>query len=162
LAPVLAIALSCLSCARDDSKPEVGHRAPDFRLVAVNGKAVRLRDLEGKVVFVNIWATWCPPCRQEMPSMVTFYEMFKDEGVTILGVSEDHDPEVVKAFVKKYQIPFPVLLDRDKIVFKLYRATGVPETHLINERGVIEASWIGPFDWTGPRILNSVRTLLTR
>jgi len=94
--------------------------------------------------------------------MVRLYEMFKDKGLTVLAVSEDHDPEVVRAFVAKYRITFPVLLDRDKTVYRLYRATGVPETHLINRQGVIESSWIGPFDWTGPQILNAVRTLLSR
>jgi len=152
-----------ISCAGEQAaKPEAGSPAPDFTLATLDGQGHRLRDLRGKVVFVNLWATWCPPCREEMPSMVRFYEGFKDRGVEILAVSEDTDGEALRKFVTKYRVTFPVLRDENKRVYQLYRATGVPETHLINKRGVIEASTIGPFDWTSPGVVQKVEALLAR
>lgn len=149
-----------MSCTDDAAKPEVGHPAPDFRLTSVDGVPVRLRDLEGKVVFVNLWATWCPPCRQEMPSMVELYKQFRDDGLEILAISQDRDSAEVKRFMNRFQIPFPVLMDQNKMVYNLYRATGVPETHLIDKDGMIRFSRIGPFDWTSPDIVSTVRALL--
>lgn len=94
--------------------------------------------------------------------MVRLYEMFKGQGLEIVAVSEDTDPQAVAAFVRKYGVRFPVLLDHNRSVYQLYRATGVPETHLLDRKGVLQASWIGPFDWTGPKILGVVRGLLSR
>jgi len=135
--------------------------APDFSLTALNGRKYKLSDLRGKVVFVNIWATWCPPCRQEVPSMVKFYNKMKDQGVELLAVSEDNDVEAVRKFIAKNKIPFPVMLDQNKQVYRLYKATGVPETHLISKDGMVEASNLGPFDWMHPDVENAVRKLLT-
>ena len=161
---LLLVALSLLlpACDGGPEKPEVGKIAPEFTLTSLDGKQYRLGDLRGKVVFVNLWATWCPPCRKEMPSMVQLYDRFRDQGMEILAISEDHDMAALKEFVTKYGVTFPVLLDPGKKVYNLYRATGVPETHLINRRGMIEASVIGPFDWTAPEVLRTVGALLAR
>ena len=156
----LALFLGGGGCSGEPQKPEVGFQAPDFTLTAIDGSSYRLKDLRGKVVFVNIWATWCPPCRQEMPSMVRLYNMLKGEGLEILAVSEDRDPQAVRQFAKRYGVTFPILMDEGKRVYQLYRATGVPETHLVNREGKIEASTIGPFDWTDPRVVQKVRELL--
>ena len=150
------------ACSGSATKPEVGRPAPDFSVTTLDGSTLRLSDLRGKVVFVNLWATWCPPCREEMPSMVRFYEAFKAQGVEIIAVSEDKDPEALRRFVAAQRIPFPVGLDPDKKIYTLYRATGVPETHLLNKKGVIEVSRIGPFDWTAPAVLTTVRELLSQ
>ncbi len=136
--------------------------APDFTLARLDGGTLTLSDLRGKVVFVNIWATWCPPCRQEMPSMVRLYERYRDRGLEIVAVSEDRDPGAVRRFVAEYGIPFPVVMDRDKAVYRAYRATGVPETHLINKRGEVERSVIGGFDWESPEVVAEVESLLAR
>jgi peroxiredoxin len=155
-----ALTLLASSCSSELPKPEVGSAAPDFTLAALDGRQYRLADLKGKVVFVNLWATWCPPCRKEMPSMVQLYNAFRNEGLEILAVSEDREMEALEDFVKRYQVSFPVLLDTEKAVYKLYRATGVPETHLIDRRGVLQASVIGPFDWTAPDVVRRVKALL--
>ncbi len=158
-----SLLLFLLSCSPDQAaKPEVGHPAPDFTLTALDGTRHRLHDLRGKVVFVNLWATWCPPCREEMPSMVRFYQQFKGRGVEILAVSEDTDEGALRKFVEKHQVTFPVLRDEDKRVYQLYRATGIPETHLVNKQGVIEVSTIGAFDWTSPGVVQKVEALLSR
>ncbi len=148
------------SCSQAPSKPEVGKPAPDFTLQTLEGTTVRLGDLKGKVVFVNLWATWCPPCREEMPSMVRLYNFMRTRGVEILAVSEDNDREALKAFVEKYRVTFPVLPDENKRIYNLYRATGVPETHLIDRSGILRSSTIGPFDWTSPDVVRTVEALL--
>jgi peroxiredoxin len=164
VAGILAVGscLALLCCSPEAPNPRAGQAAPDFTLQALDGQRYRLEDLRGKVVFVNLWATWCPPCREEMPSMVRFYERFRARGVEILAVSEDTDGDALRKFVERYQVTFPVLRDENKRVYQLYRATGVPETHLINQRGAIVASTIGPFDWTSPGVVQKVEALLGR
>ena len=159
---LLAAALAGCSRGEPPAAPEVkvGAPAPDFALKTLDGTEVRLSDLRGKVVFVNLWATWCPPCRKELPTMVRFYREYRDRGVEILAVSEDRDPRAVRKAVGRYGITFPVLLDENKRVYNLYRATGVPETHLIDRQGIIRHTVIGPFDWTAPEVARAVEALL--
>lgn len=160
---LLVLAAVFVSACSEQSAPkkqDESRIAPDFSLQSLDGKQYTLSGLRGRVVFVNFWATWCPPCREEIPSMVKFYNKMKNEGVEILAVSEDTDIEAVRKFVKKYQITFPILMDTKKEAYRLYRATGVPETHLIGKDGAVDSSQIGPFDWTMPDVENSVRRLL--
>ena len=168
LGPVM-LALSLFAaavagCSRQESaappEVDVGAPAPDFALKTLDGTQVRLSELRGKVVFVNLWATWCPPCREELPTMVRFYRAYRDRGVEILAVSEDRDPRAVRKALERYGIPFPVLLDENKRVYNLYRATGIPETHLIDRQGIIRHTVIGPFDWTAPEVARTVEALL--
>lgn len=158
----LWLAMAVLSCSEGPRKPELGRPAPDFTLSGLDGTTYRLADLRGKVVFVNLWATWCPPCRHEMPSMIRLYERFRGQGLEILAVSEDTDEAELRRFVRAYGLPFPVLRDEGKKVYDLYRATGLPETHLIDRDGMLRASIIGPFDWGGPETVGRVRELLER
>jgi peroxiredoxin len=131
-------------------------------MTSLDGARVRLSDLRGKVVFLNIWATWCPPCREEIPSMVKLYQMFRGQGLEIVAVSEDRDLQALRKFVKANGVTFPVIPDESKLVYGLYRATGVPETHLIDKNGVIQGSQLGPFDWIHPSVVEKVRALLAR
>lgn len=169
LALIGLLSFACAGCSDNSAvAPEVpgvvrepaARLAPEFTLTTLDGAPVRLADLRGKVVFVNLWATWCPPCREELPTMVRFYQQFKDRGVEILAVSEDTDPAAVRRMVTDQGITFPVLLDENKRVFGLYRATGVPETHLLGKDGRVRGSQIGPFDWTSPAVLAKVEELL--
>ena len=128
--------------------PEVGSRAPDFTLVSLGGGSVRLSDYEGKVVLLNFWATWCRPCREEMPSMESLYRRLKTREFEILAVSIDiQGQDVVQPFVAKYDLTFPVLLDPDNRIYGLYRVTGVPETFIIDKKGLIVSKIIGPRNW---------------
>jgi peroxiredoxin len=156
----ILLLLLLTSCTIDTPKPEVGSTAPPFTLKTLDGVEYALDGQRGKVVLLNIWATWCPPCRQEMPSMVRFYDMLRRQGVEILAVSEDRDLDALRDFIRRYQVNFPVLVDEDKRVYNLYRATGVPETHLIDKKGTIRKIQIGPFDWTHPDVLRMVGDLL--
>jgi peroxiredoxin len=130
-------------------KPKVTEAAPDFHLPTLDGNLVRLADFKGKVIFLNFWATWCPPCIQEMPWMETLYRSLKGWEFEMLAVSIDEDgKEAVRPFMKKYSLTLPVLIDRDKKVAALYGITGIPETFIITKQGVIDFKIIGPQDWT--------------
>jgi peroxiredoxin len=133
-----------------------GHRAPDFTLRDVEGRPVQLsRVLEGKVVLLNFWATWCPPCRVEMPSMERAYRAYRGRGLEILAVSVDSGPEAAAAqavdrFMLELSLSFPALLDPEMKVAQQYRVLGIPATFLIDRRGTFRSVDVGPRDWFSP------------
>ena len=124
----------------------VGKQAPDFTLAALDGTQVRLSQFRGQPVLINFWATWCRPCREEMPELVRSYESHKAEGFIILGLNltfSDSLPDV-QAFVNEFNITFPVLLDKDgAIAERLYRIPGVPTSVFINQDGTLERIQVG-------------------
>ena len=122
--------------------------AGDFSLRAVDGKTtVKLADHRGKVVLLNFWATWCPPCREEMPSMQRLYERYRDRGLVVVAVAVDRDAAGVAAFVKQQRFTFAVGQDPDSVVADLYRATYMPATFLVDRQGHVAAAAAGPRDW---------------
>lgn len=131
---------------------EKGNLAPDFELRQLGGDKVKLSDFRGKKVIVNLWATWCPPCRAEIPDMQRFYEANKANGVVILGVNltaTETKPEDVEKFVQAYGMTFPVLLDGEKQVSDVYKAISIPTSFIIDSQGVIREKFIGPmsYEW---------------
>jgi peroxiredoxin len=131
------------------SKPGGGVAAQDFGLPDLRGEYVKLSGQRGKVVFLNMWATWCPPCREEMPSMEALYQKLKGRPFEMLAVSIDRDGgNVVRPFVAKYRLTFPVLLDPEGKTYRLYGLTGVPETFIIDKKGIVIHKIIGPQNWT--------------
>ena len=128
----------------------VGKPAPDFSLTDLNDKPYRLSDFRGKVVFLNFWATWCKPCREEMPSMEILNKNFEKDGLVILAVSIDRvtTTKDIPPFVKGMNLTFPVLIDSWGKTDKPYKRMGVPETFIIDQQGVIREIVIGPRDWT--------------
>jgi peroxiredoxin len=128
----------------------VGKPAPDFSLVDLNEKHYRLSDFRGKVVFLNFWATWCKPCREEMPSMEILNKNFEKDGLVILAVSIDRvtTTKDIPPFVKGMNLTFPVLVDSWGQTDKPYKRMGVPETFIIDQQGIIQEIVIGPRDWT--------------
>ena len=127
-----------------------GKVAPDFQLPDLNDKQLRLSDYRGKVVFLNFWATWCKPCREEMPSMEVLYKNFEKDGLVILAVSIDRvtTKKDIPPFVKGLNLTFPVLVDSWGQTDKRYKLMGVPETYIIDQQGVLREKVIGPRDWT--------------
>lgn len=125
--------------------PREGFLAPDFTLDTLDGNIVTLSELRGKIVVVNIWATWCPPCRAETPALEKSYEQYKDSGVVILGVDLTNQDLVsdVKAFVQEFSLTYPILLDRDGSVGNLYQIKGLPSTFFINREGIIRTVVVG-------------------
>jgi len=135
-------------------------QAPDFVAQTLTGQAVNLSAQRGKVVFLNLWTTWCPPCREEMPAMQALSKKFSDEDFVILAVSEDDGVPAVKKFVDEMRLDFPVLIDSTGAVGRRYGITGYPETFLIDREGKQVARFIGPRDWRDPAFERDLRTLI--
>lgn len=140
----------------------VGKVAPDFELPDLSEQEVRLSDYRGKVVFLNFWATWCKPCKEEMPSMEVLYRTYKDDGLVVLAVSIDRvtTKDDIPPFVKSMDLSFPVLVDSWGQTDKRYKLMGVPETYIIDRDGVLRGKIIGPRDWTRLDNLQVVTQLL--
>ena len=135
--------------------------AADFVLKDLSGKPERFRKFKGKVVLLNFWATWCPPCRVEMPSMERLYQTYRADGFVVVAISIDRAPAAkVKAFVKELGLSFPVLHDRDSSIARLYSVPGVPTSYLIGARGRIAYRAVGGYDWFGPAARSAVEGLL--
>jgi len=163
--PVIVFLLWYVSFFHRSHKPLVlvGDPAPVFTFPGLDGKMVSLTDYKGKVVFLNIWATWCPPCGEEMPSMEKLYRQLKDEDFEILAVSIDTSgAEAVGPFMKELGLSFPALLDPGGTMQNLYGPTGLPESFIIGKEGVIEKIVIGPMDWSTPEVVRFFRNLLQR
>ena len=140
---------------------QVGQPAPGFTLPGLDGNMVSLSDYRGHVVLVNVWATWCPPCVDEMPSMEKLYRELKGENFEILAVSIDAlGKKAVAPFMKKYNLSFPALMDPDGTIKTLYQTTGVPESFIINQEGILIEKVIGPKDWATPPVVGFFRNLL--
>ncbi|WP_423225610.1 TlpA disulfide reductase family protein [Candidatus Amarolinea aalborgensis] len=123
--------------------PQVGFPAPDFSLSRLDGQSVRLADWHGQPVVLNFWATWCPPCRAEMPALQAAAQAYGDQGVRVLGVNQAEEANQVAGFMQTLGLDFPVLLDRDAAVSQLYRVRSLPTTFFIDREGVIREIIIG-------------------
>jgi peroxiredoxin len=142
--------------------PQVGSLAPDFTLTTMRGKSVSLAQFRGKVVMLNFWATWCPPCRAEMPSIEKLYRRMKQKGnFVLLAVNvESHARNSIKDFTRQIPLEFPILLDQDHRVSSLYEVSGIPTTFLINPKGVIVKKVVGGRDWDTPEVAATLTSLM--
>lgn len=119
-------------------------KARDFEVTLIDGEPFKLSDHKGKVVLLNIWATWCAPCREEVPDFVELYDRYKDEGLEILGVSIDKQGEsVVRPFMEEYNVNYPVVIDRGTIMDKYGPTMGIPTTYVIGREGNLEYFAVG-------------------
>jgi len=162
-AVVLAVTFAIVWLQSSKYEPlVVGKAAPDFSLTDLNDKPHRLSDFRGKVVFLNFWATWCAPCREEMPSMEVLNKSFEKDGLVVLAVSIDRvtTTKDIPPFVKSLNLTFPVLIDSWGITDKPYKRLGVPETFIIDQQGIVREIIIGPKDWTRIDNLKTLATLL--
>ncbi len=138
-----------------------GKLAANFKLKDLNGDEISLASLRGKVVFLNIWATWCAPCREEMPSIESLYNDFKNnKDFVVLAVSQDTDAAAVAPFVKQNHLGFTVLLDPHNEVGEHYDVDGIPETFIIGRDGRIMAHHVGPYDWANADIREALEELI--
>jgi len=145
----------------DDTAPRVGQALADFTLPDLHGQSVQLSALRGKVVFINVWATWCPPCVEEMPTIQRLYERLHGQGLEVLAISLDAlGAQVVEPFMRNHRLTFPVLLDPKSLIQRLYRTTGVPESFIVDKRGILADKVIGPRDWAHPQIIAQFERLL--
>jgi peroxiredoxin len=127
--------------------PKTPAAAPNFELKDPAGKPLSLKDFRGKVVFLNFWATWCPPCIEEMPAMEKLHQELEKDGLVMLAVNFQEGPERVKEFFTQHNLTFTPLLDRDGKVTEQYQAWGLPVSVVINKRGQIAARATGSKDW---------------
>jgi thiol-disulfide isomerase/thioredoxin len=149
---------------------EVGTAAPDLVAADLDGRPVSLAELRGEVVLLNVWATWCPPCREEMPSMQRLAEQLGPEGLRIVAVSIDaasgkrdaggREGGDVRAFADEYGLTFDIWRDPEGRVQQIYRTTGVPESFVIDRRGMIVKKVIGATEWDSPANVELIRRLL--
>ncbi len=126
------------------SEPAV---APDFTLDRPSGSRVRLRDFRGKIVFLNFWATWCIPCRAEMPAMERLYQDLHGKGLVVLAVNFQDDPEAVRSFREELRLTFPMALDRTGTAASAYRVRGLPASFILDREGRIVARSLGAGAW---------------
>lgn len=135
------------SCATDSasSGPRVGNLAPDFELRDLDGETVSLRGLRGSPVMLNFWATWCPPCRAEMPYLQEIYEQWTSQGLVLLAINLRESSSQVKGFLQSYGLSFPVLLDSTGSVGNKYNISGIPATFFIDKDGIIQGIRVGAF-----------------
>ncbi len=122
---------------------EVDYAAPELNLQDLSGKAVSLQDYAGRVVLVNLWATWCPPCKEEMPALQSFYEERQAQGFVLLGINQEETAEVVEPFVASYGLTFPIWLDENYLAQRLFNTSNLPSSFVIDRNGRVRLAWVG-------------------
>jgi peroxiredoxin len=138
----------------------VGDVAPDFQLEDTKGNKVALSDLRGKVVMVNFWATWCPPCIEEMPSMERLHEVMAGEDFVMLAINtEQNGRTIVPEFLQKTPYTFPILYDDKGVVQKLYGVYKFPESFIVGKDGKVVEKVVGPLDWSSTKTIKYLKGL---
>lgn len=139
---------------------EVGQSAPDFTVPALPNGEVKLRDRRGdRVILVNFWATWCPPCVDESPSLQKFAEQMRDQGVEVIGISVDQDPVALQNFIDRFGLTFTIGRDPNQKLAHRYGTFQYPETYIVDREGRVAEKIIGAIDWQDPRIISFVGSL---
>jgi peroxiredoxin len=163
-----ALGLALSSCSKNDSKPaveasaQIGRIAPDFTLKDVSGKDISLSSYKGKVVLLEFWATWCPPCKASVPDLIALQKKYYERGFTVLGVSMDTDSDVaakVSRFSASHEINYPLLIANDDVP-KTYHVMSIPVTFLLAKDGTIMESYVGYAGTFGEKISAEIEKLL--
>jgi cytochrome c biogenesis protein CcmG/thiol:disulfide interchange protein DsbE len=156
IACLLLIALS--GCYSGSRPPRIGSNAPDFT-VQDSDRTVALNQFRGQIVVLNFWATWCPPCVEEMPSLVQMQRRMKAKGVTVVAVSIDVDESAYRQFLKEHGVDLLTVRDPAQKTPGLFGTHGWPETFIIDRKGVMRRKFIGAVDWTEPEITDFLSKL---
>ena len=136
--------------------------AADFSLQGEDGKTYRLSDYRGKVVVLNFWATWCPPCREEMPSLESLWQKVKDKGIVVLAINVGEDSDAIFEFSGNYSMSFPIPMDHDGQVIKQYPVMGLPTTYVINSEGMVTHRAVGSREWDNDELIAKLRAGVTK
>ena len=139
-----------------------GQHGPPFRLATLDGGAASLADHVDRLVVLNFWATWCEPCRLEMPTLETLWREYRDRGLVVLAVSQDRGAPraLIEPWVRHQRLTFPILLDPDLRTSRAWRVTGLPSTFLVRPRGEVAGLAVGPREWTSGEMRALVETML--
>ncbi|MEJ2696606.1 MAG: redoxin domain-containing protein [Candidatus Sulfobium sp.] len=158
---VVAIAfLAAMNFSLSTAAASAGEQeAADFSLKDLGGKTITLSSLKGKVVILNFWATWCPSCVSEMPSLNTLYKEMKSRGLEVIAVSTDRSASSVGDFKDTHGLAFPVVMDEDREVTRLYHVFSLPTSFLINKKGIIVEKFYGEYDWTEQEMKEKIEKL---
>jgi cytochrome c biogenesis protein CcmG, thiol:disulfide interchange protein DsbE len=148
---VIGLLLALIGCYSGTHPPRIGSSAPDFTVQDSDHK-VTLSQFRGQVVVLNFWATWCPPCVEETPSLVRMQSRMKDKGVVVLAVSIDVDDAAYHKFLKDYSVNMVTVRDEDQKAASLYGTHGWPESYIIDRSGIIRRKFIGPVQWNSPEV----------
>ena len=148
----LALLAALLAPRPHLESPQPSQEVPNFTF-EWKGRSQELRELRGQVVVLNFWATWCPPCVAEMPSLERLHRQMQGRGVLMLGISVDEDPVAYDAFLRNYNITFPNYRDPQKRIPTLYGTFMYPETYIIDRQGRLVRKIIGPLEWDDPQVL---------
>jgi cytochrome c biogenesis protein CcmG/thiol:disulfide interchange protein DsbE len=166
---ILLCFYSSITWGEDDLFLKIGvqsiknKKAPNFYLKSLNGEKVELKSFKGKVLFLNFWATWCGPCKEEMPSMEALYQQFKEKDFIFLTISVDYkEGKEVKEFIEKHHYAFPVLLDPKCETLDLFGVKGIPTTIVIDKKGMMIGKAIGPRNWKKPEVISLLNLLLEK
>jgi peroxiredoxin len=145
-------------CYSGSRPPRIGVAAPDFTVRDAD-RTVTLSQLKGQIVVLNFWATWCPPCIEEMPSLVQMQRLMKSRGITVLAVSVDVDPSSYQRFLRDHNVNLLSVRDGDNKSNALYGTFKFPETYIIDRSGVVRRKFIGAVDWTEPDVIEYLSKL---
>jgi len=155
---ILVLILS--ACQSDKPTPQPLEQAPDFTLTSLSGEKVRLAELRGRVVLLNFWATWCPPCREEVPSLARLAVAMSNSDFQMITVALDKEGrKAVEEYFQQAGVRLTTLLDPAGTVSKSYGITGVPETFIIDKHGFIKKKVIGPINWSEPDNIRFLKEL---
>jgi peroxiredoxin len=144
-------------------KPKVRVEAPAFTLTSLDASELGLTDFKDKIILLNFWATWCAPCREEMPDMEILWQTLKEAGLVVIAVAEDRGgPKAVREFAGEHNITFPILLDPAGSVRRAYEVTGLPTSYIIGRDRKISGKVIGARDWDGTQSIKFFKTLLNK
>jgi len=158
---LVALAASLTACSAGDQQsasrlPVRDKPMPVFQMNTLNGKQLNSHDqFAGKVVILNVWATWCPPCRKEMPDLIRLSRLLPANKFAVIGLSVDNNGEDVRAFIKEHHIPFPIFWDKggNQVAAPVLGVFKYPETFVINRRGIYVDKIVGGFPWASPRVV---------
>ncbi len=156
----LLLALFVAAAGAGELKTLPTKPAQPLILPTLTGTTVNLEQLRGRVVLVNFWAVWCPPCRKEMPSMARLGEQLKDRPFTILGVNVGESPEEIRAFLKQVPVSFPILLDSEGERLKPWQVFAFPTSYVVDKQGRLRLGLFGSIEWDSPELIARLEPLL--
>jgi peroxiredoxin len=147
------------ACGDKADAPAVGQPAPDFALPDLEGRIFRLSEQRGKVVLINFWASWCPPCVEEMPSLLKLHQELEGQGLEVVAVSVDDTLDIIKEFKQEHGLSFTILHDEGAKVSHQYQTFMYPESYVVDVEGILKWKVVGPRDWLAPNVMVNVVAL---